>query len=488
MVQLENEYGVLGDTVNNLQDKKYIEHLRDLAVKHLGHDVQLFTDDAAFGGYPLNEAMFKRGGIPGVFRAINLGPESINDDNAWNAAFRLVREMNGNRSPMYVAETYSGWFTKWAENRITRKKTKDVTKAMLRLRNDGASLGLYMVHGGTNFGFWAGANEGTSFITSYDYNAPIREAGDHGYGIDGKDKYYALQQVFGAGRQLPEEPAPPVFQTIGSVDMRYAAPLHEQIDKLCHNGFLPAKGPQAAEKHGHGMGLMAYRYSTNSTDLSMKTIEGEASDPMHVWADGKFMGRFTGKSHNVPLKAQMPKLEGKRGTLDIVVDTEGRANFGMEKKQMHDLHGLWMARIKGAKPLNSGPSSSWSACALRFEDATKLSEVARMADTTFDHPLDETTGRLIQDGPSFWTATIDVSDTSKDTFMHPGAGWNKGVAFINGFNLGRYDMASPQKELYIPSTVLKQGANEVLLLETGSVSSDQKMGQIDFLDQRISKM
>merc|ERR1719420_2612820 len=105
---------------------------------------------------------------------------------------------------MYVGETYSGWFTKWEEKRITRKKTKDVAKAMLKLRNEGASLGLYMVHGGTNFGFWAGANDG-SFITSYDYNAPIREGGDHGFGIDGKDKFLELKKVFGIARNLTDE-------------------------------------------------------------------------------------------------------------------------------------------------------------------------------------------------------------------------------------------------------------------------------------------
>lgn len=39
---------------------------------------------------------------------------------------------------------------------------------------------MYMAHGGTNFGFWAGSNGGGddiiySDLTSYDYDAPINE-------------------------------------------------------------------------------------------------------------------------------------------------------------------------------------------------------------------------------------------------------------------------------------------------------------------------
>merc|ERR1719160_1789567 len=155
--------------------------------------------------------MFMRGGIPGTYRAINLSPETINDDVAWQAALALHKKMNGKgKAPFFVAETYSGWFTKWEEPRVTRKKTYDLQKAMLRVKNTRGSLGLYMVHGGTNFGFWAGANDG-AFLTSYDYNAPINEAGGHGIGIDGKDKFEGMKEVFGAGRELPKEPPLPVF-------------------------------------------------------------------------------------------------------------------------------------------------------------------------------------------------------------------------------------------------------------------------------------
>jgi hypothetical protein len=482
MVQLENEFGVIGDTINKPNDKRYIEHLRDLAVQHLGSRALLFTDDPAFGGYPANEAMFKRGGIPGIFRAINMGPETINDDVAFNAHSYLARHTNTNgKAPLYIAETYSGWFTKWDEKRITRKKTKDVAKAMLKLKNAGTSLGLYMAHGGTNFGFWAGANDG-SFITSYDYNAPIREGGDHGFGIDGKDKYWQLQQIFGAGRKLVEEPAPPAFQKLPSITMEYASPLREEMDDMCHNGRQMIKGgPQSAEKFGHSMGLMAYRYESNTTELAGHNIEGEASDNLHMWVNRKFVEHIKGDTHAVKLKAQLPKedwgIQLRRvagpNTLDIVVDTHG-PNFGMERKQMHDTRGLWTAKLD-QKPLNTGAEGQWSVCALRFEEPAKLSKIAKL--------------RATKDGaagPSFWATSMNVTDTSKDTYMHMAEGWEKGVAFINGFNLGRYDVNSPQKDLYVPASVLKQGTNEVVILETDAKNID-KMGSINFIEQRITK-
>jgi len=477
MVQLENEYGVLGDTINNVQDRKYIEHLRDLAVTHLGNDTQLFTDDAAFGASPINEAMFLRGGIKGVFRAINLGHELINDDVAWTAALSAQRRSNAKgQSPMYVAETYSGWFTKWEEARITRKKSKDVAKAMVRLRNAGASVGLYMAHGGTNFGFWAGSNDG-GFLTSYDYNAPIREGGDHGMGLEGQDKYEALKEAFGAGRELPEEPAQPVFQKLDSISMRHAASLQSTKSDLCHKGWQPSKGgPQTAEKLGHFLGLMAYRYTSSKIDMSNQVIDAEASDPTHVYVNDQYMKEFKGTKHNVQLKATTPKIkfESHKGphVLDIVVDTCGRANFGMSKKQMHDTKGLWSAKL-GKKALNA-EDGEWSACALRFENVSALSEVGQLRQSKKENA-----------GPAFYFAKVEVRDTTKDTWLHHGEGWEKGVVFFNGFNLGRYDTKSPQKELYVPASILKEGSNEILILETGE--QKQKMGQIDFMDKRITR-
>merc|ERR1712100_552415 len=111
---------------------------------------------------------------------------------------------------------------------------------------------------------------------------------------------------------------------------------------------------------------------------------------------------------------------------------------------MHDVRGLYEAKLNG-KFLNSGESGQWSVCNLRLTDSAALGKVAGK------RSLKST------NGPAFFSAKLDVADTTKDTFLHPGEGWEKGVAFINGFNLGRYDMSSPQKDLYVPASVLKEG-------------------------------
>jgi len=479
MVQLENEYGVFGDTIGNPKDKMYIEHLKTLAETHLGKNVQLFTDDCAFGGYPLNDAMFKRGGIPGVFRAINLGPESIIDDKPLEAAKRLVKQMNPNgKAPFYIAETYSGWFTKWEEQRVTRKKTKDVVKAMQKAKDIGASFGLYMVHGGTNFGFWAGYNDG-SFLTSYDYNAPIRGGGDHGFGLENTDKYAALQKVFGGGRELVEEPPLPVFQTLESVDVEFAAPLRQEMDSLCHNGWQKSPGgPKPAEMYGHHIGMEAYRYkSFKKIATSEMKITGKSSDSSYMWVDSEFHSHAKGPKKNVVFaKTTGAHTKGQQNfVVDIVVDTHGRTNFAQDRGALSDTRGLWAAAVNG-KPLNSGEDGQWSICNLRFDDVSALHNVTKSRSLKVANP-----------GPSFFAANVHVTDATKDTFLHPGEGWEQGVAFFNGFNLGRYDMSSPQKELYVPASLIQEGSNDLLMLETGEKAlKREKMGPIDFITKRLT--
>jgi beta-galactosidase len=284
--------------------------------------------------------------------------------------------------------------------------------------------------------------------------------------------------VFGAGRELIQEPPLPVFQKLESVQAKYAAPLHSEMDSLCHKGWQQTPGgPRSAEAYGHSLGLMAYRYQS-AMDLSNKNIEGKASDRAHMWVNGKFLQHFAGSTKNVALKQKVPETQKVNGTstLDVVVDTMGRANFGMERKQMHDTRGLWEARLDG-KGMNSGADGQWSVCNLRLDDASALGKVAAKRNL-----------KSTNSGPSFFSATLDVADATKDTFLHPGEGWQRGIAFINGFNLGRYDMTSAQKDLYVPASVLKEGSNEILMLETGenALRSD-KIGSIDFIETRITK-
>ena len=52
-----------------------------------------------------------------------------------------------------------------------------------------------------------------------------------------------------------------------------------------------------------------------------------------------------------------------------------------------------------------------------------------------------------------------------DTFLDC-SGWAKGCVFVNGFHLGRFWEAGPQKRLYLPGALLKKGENEIILFES----------------------
>ena len=95
-----------------------------------------------------------------------------------------------------------------------------------------------------------------------------------------------------------------------------------------------------------------------------------------------------------------------------------------------------------------------------------------------------------QDQPGLWTSnfTIDCTKAGSgplDTFLDP-TGWTKGVAFVNGFNLGRYWPAmGPQVTLYVPRTVLRCGtsSNQLILLELEGGSCDASACPISFVSQ-----
>ena len=48
----------------------------------------------------------------------------------------------------------------------------------------------------------------------------------------------------------------------------------------------------------------------------------------------------------------------------------------------------------------------------------------------------------------------------------PHAGWGKGCVFVNGKNLGRFWDIGPQKRLYLAAPLLRQGKNDLVVLET----------------------
>jgi beta-galactosidase len=158
MIQIENEYGSFAN------DRNYLLRLKEVW-KANGIDVPTFTGDGP------TTHMLEAGTLPGS--AVGLDSGRSTED------FELASKMNPG-VPVFSSETYPGWLTHWGEE-WARPDTLRLLKEVEFLMDNRKSFNFYMIHGGTNFGFTAGANSGgrgyEPDVTSYDYDAPVNEQG-----------------------------------------------------------------------------------------------------------------------------------------------------------------------------------------------------------------------------------------------------------------------------------------------------------------------
>src|SRR5690606_7034559 len=126
--------------------------------------------------------------------------------------------------------------------------------------------------------------------------------------------------------------------------------------------------------------------------------------------------------------------------LSLLVENMGRINYGPLLK---DPKGITEGVLLGQQFLYD-----WTIHPLPLDDLSELS-FEPMVDSTVRKP------GLV---PAFYKAEITIDDPA-DTFLNM-QGWTKGVAYINGFNLGRYWEIGPQETLYIPAPLLRKGTNE----------------------------
>lgn len=476
MVQIENEYGSYGS------DKLYLQLLQIQARLHLGDDVILYTTDGA-----ATENLGK-GSLPenGVFAAIDFATGS---DPA--AAFALQKRYNRQgMSPPLSAEFYTGWLTHWGEKlaQTDAKSTAEALDDILRLN---ASVVLYMVHGGTNFGFYSGANTGSGAsdfqpdITSYDYDAPIGEAGD----VNGA-KYQEIRKVMSkyVGGELPEPPPLPQRTAYGEVTMTAMGSIFDVLDVVSSPpAGVKLEWPVPMEHLRQGSGFILYRsYLPASVRPGSILSVVEVSDRAQVFVGNAtsnriFLGtleRWFSNSLILPAAAAVPGLQ-----LDILVENMGRVNYG-----------LFMGEQKGiteAVLLDKDPILGWDVHTIGLETVEGLELTSFKKISPVNYKLEKITTdvkraskltRLLLDivnGPVFYEGILEVTQPS-DTFMSF-RGWSKGVAFVNGFNLGRFwPSRGPQCTLYIPGPLLRPGENKLIILE---LESSNSVHTVDFTDR-----
>jgi beta-galactosidase len=422
MVQVENEYGSFGD------DHEYTGAIEKM-LRGAGFDGTLYTADGS------EDKMFKGGPLPGIPAVINFGASDNPEEQFANfAKFRTG-------VPKMVGEFWTGWFDHWGEK---HHKTDPALEAknLEWLLSRGIGVNLYMVHGGTTWGPMAGANFSDRYepdISSYDYDAPIDEAGRL------TPKYYALREVFKrnlpAGETLPEPPeARPVLE-IPKLTFKSSAPL---------TGLLgaPVRGetPLSMESLGQNYGLVLYRHPI--AQAVHGTLElNEGRDYALISQNAKLLGILDRRKKETRLEVSL--VAG--APLEILVDAEGRVNFG--PRLVDDRKG-----IVGTVKLNGEELKGWEMFPLPLGDLSKLKFKSTPAQ-----------------GPAFYRASFDLKPAG-DTFLDL-SGWGKGYVWVNGHNLGRYWGVGPQQSLFCPGVWLKSSGNQIVVLDLDATAARTIQGR-----------
>ncbi len=412
MVQIENEYGSYGN------DRPYLERLHS-AWRHAGVEGPFYTADGP------TTYMLEAGHLPGAA----VGLDSGSSEKDWDLARQIVPGV-----PVFSAETYPGWLTHWGEQ-WARPSLDDLRKEMSFLLGARKSFNLYVVHGGTNFGFTAGANSGGKGyepdVTSYDYDAPITEQGRP------TPKYLALREMIGASRPgaeaLPAIPDPIPTLEVPEIPMRAAASLWHHLPAP-----MKAVQPRPFEAYGQNQGLVLYR----TTLVGRKSGRLQVTD-LHdyalVFVDGRLVGTLDRRLGESSL--DLPRTTGAAPVLEILVEGMGHINFG---QTLIDRKGITDRVTLGGMTL-----MNWDVFLLPLGERW----VASLADETVD---DARPGR-------FFRGRFRVEKPA-DTYIDM-SGYRKGVVFVNGHNLGRYWDIGPQRRLYCPAPWLRAGENQVVVFD-----------------------
>ncbi|XP_040892009.1 beta-galactosidase [Toxotes jaculatrix] len=433
-VQVENEYGSYFAC-----DYNYLRHLTKLFRSHLGEEVVLFTTDGAGLGY------LKCGSIQDLYATVDFGPGS----NV-TAAFEAQRHAEP-RGPLVNSEFYTGWLDHWGSPHSVVSPAL-VAKSLNEILAIGANVNLYMFIGGTNFGYWNGANSPYGpQPTSYDYDAPLTEAGDL------TDKYFAIREVIKMYRKIPAGPIPPTTPkyAYGAVGMKKLQTISDALEKLSFSGPVKSMYPQTFIELNQAFGYVLYRTSlpvncTKPTPLS-SALNG-VHDRAYVSVDGVAVGILERN------KAITVNVTGKAGSqVDILVENMGRINYG---KDINDFKGLVSNLTLGTDTL-----TGWTMYSLSVDEAVSKGLLWKKEPTPTDPPQPAALSLPAFYGGSF-IIPDGIPDLPQDTYIQLPK-WKKGQVWINGFNLGRYwPTRGPQVTLFVPANILSTAApNNVTVLE-----------------------
>ena len=418
MVQVENEYGSYGT------DKPYVSAVRDLVRESGFTDVPLFQCDWS--------SNFTNNALDDLIWTVNFGTGANIDQQ-----FKKLKELRP-ETPLMCSEFWSGWFDHWGRKHETRP-AKDMVQGIKDMLDRNISFSLYMTHGGTTFGHWGGANNPaySAMCSSYDYDAPISEAGWT------TEKFFLLRDLLKnylpAGESLPEVPAALPVIEIPEIHFNKVAPLFSNLPEAKQTVDI-----QPMEQFNQGWGTILYR-----TTLSEATPAGtvlkitEVHDWAQIYADGKLLARLDRRKGE--FTTILPAL--KKGTqLDILVEAMGRVNFD---KSIHDRKGI-TEKVELVSGNQAKELKNWAV--YNFPVDYSFIKDKKYNDT-----------KILPAMPAYYKSTFKL-DKVGDTFLDMST-WGKGMVWVNGHAMGRFWEIGPQQTLFMPGCWLKEGENEILILD-----------------------
>ncbi|XP_041663167.1 beta-galactosidase-1-like protein [Cheilinus undulatus] len=431
-VQVENEYGSYYAC-----DYNYMRHLQTLFRFFLGADTVLFTTD----GNTDREMMC--GTLEGMYATVDFGIETNISE-----AFERQRRFEP-KGPLVNSEFYTGWLDHWGDQHALVNAQK-VSRLLGQMLTMGASVNMYMFEGGSNFGYWNGADHDTRYravVTSYDYDAPLSEAGDP------TEKLLAIRDVIKLFREIPSGPMPPATPKFayGYVSLKKVGSISSLLSILSPLSPVKSQHPLSFEEIKQFYGYVLYRTKL-PRDLPQPTplispLNG-VHDRAYVSVNGVYQGLLERDT------ALVMNVSGQQGdTLDILVENMGRVNFG---SQINDYKGILSDLFLGKDIL-----MDWLIYPLDIDGAITAGWPQADAEKSFT-PLQKETSV----GPVFYSGTLQPNGLSWDTFLKL-SDWTKGQVWINGINLGRYWPArGPQQTLYVPGPLLSTTQpNNITVLE-----------------------
>ncbi len=466
-VQVENEYGSYGE------DKAYVGEIRDV----LKANWYKKNADGKLVGPALFQcdwsSNFTKNGLDDLVWTMNFGT-GANIDNQ----FRRLGELRPD-APKMCSEFWSGWFDKWGARHETRP-AKDMVEGMDEMLSKGISFSLYMTHGGTSFGHWAGANSPgfAPDVTSYDYDAPINE-----WGL-ATPKFYELRKMmakYNDGKKLPAIPKAPMgIISVPKFQLTEYAPVANGIGRIFKDS---QSSHMTFEEMNMGWGSAVYTKELPEIP-NQSTLTLDAHDFAQVFINGKYIGKIdrvkNEKSVNLP-----PVKKGDR--LTILLEAMGRINFGRAIKDFKGIVGDVVISTELDGNEVSINLKHFVTCTIPDDYGTAVKAFAlKTTENGTGVRLGEKAPGSLSEGlglpagngkAGYYRGYFNLKKVG-DTFLNFET-WGKGQVYVNGHAMGRIWSIGPQQTLYIPGCWLKKGKNEVVVLDVVGPKETVVWGQAE---------